>query len=103
MRVRARSSSGNPSPMRRSNINSIPGWKSIAAMAWVALVLPLSRAAPAEPDKPKLVVLDIELTGDQGGPQFAAEHAARLKKESDILRQQLASSGLFQVVDTTPA
>jgi len=74
-----------------------------AALAWVALVLPSSRAAAAGPDKPKLVVLDIELTGDTGGPEFAAEHAARLEKESDILRQQLADSGLFQVVDTMPA
>ena len=76
---------------------------TLAAMAWVVLVLPSSRAVAAEPNKPKLVVLDIELTGDLGGPQLAAEHAARLKKESDILRQQLANSGLYQVVDTTPA
>jgi hypothetical protein len=72
-------------------------------IAWVGLILPSARVVAAEPDKPKLVVLDIELTGDLGGPQFAAEHAARLKKESDILRQQLANSGLYQIVDTTPA
>lgn len=72
-------------------------------LAWVGLVLPSARAVAVEPDKPKLVVLDIELTGDLGGPQFAAEHAARLKKESDILREQLAGSGLYQVVDTAPA
>jgi uncharacterized protein DUF2380 len=74
-----------------------------AALAWIALVLPSPRAVAAEPGKPKLVVLDIELTGDLGGPEFVAEHTQRLRKESDILRQQLARSGLYQVVDTTPA
>ena len=52
---------------------------------------------------PKLVVLDIQLTGDQGGPQLTAEHAVRLKKESEILRRQLASTGLYELLDTTPA
>ena len=76
--------------------------RSIAAVASVALLLVSARVGAAS-DKPKLAVLDIELTGDLGGPQFAAEHAARLKKESDILRQQLANSGLYQVVDLAPA
>jgi len=52
---------------------------------------------------PKLVVLDIQLTGDQGGPQLTAEHAVRLKNESEILRRQLASTGLYELLDTTPA
>jgi hypothetical protein len=51
----------------------------------------IGRSAPA---KPKLVVLNIELTGDLGGPQITAEHAARLKTESAILRRELESSGL---------
>jgi hypothetical protein len=53
--------------------------------------------------KPKLVILDIELTGDLGGPQFEAEHEARLRLESDTLRQQLQQSGLYTIVDVTPA
>jgi Protein of unknown function (DUF2380) len=53
--------------------------------------------------KPKLVVLDIELTGDPGGPQFTTEHAARLRMESDRLRQELGKSGLYTLVDGTPA
>jgi hypothetical protein len=54
-------------------------------------------------DHPKLVVLDIELTGDLGGPRFTAEHAARLQMESGRLRQELADSGSYVLVDTTPA
>jgi hypothetical protein len=52
---------------------------------------------------PRLVVLNIELTGDSGGPQFAEEHAARLRMESDTLRQELELSGLYKIVDTSPA
>jgi hypothetical protein len=53
--------------------------------------------------QPLLAVLDIELTGDLGGPQFAVEHEARLKMESDKLRQELARSGLYRLVDTAGA
>jgi hypothetical protein len=53
--------------------------------------------------KPKLVILDIELTGDLGGPQFAAEHEARLRLETETLRQQLQQSGLYTVIDAAPA
>ena len=52
---------------------------------------------------PRLAVLDIELTGDLGGPQLSAEHAARLRMESDKLRQELQLSGLYRVVDTSTA
>ena len=51
----------------------------------------------------KLAILDLELTGDLGGPRFAAEHEARLKNESDLLRQELERSGLYQVLDLAPA
>jgi hypothetical protein len=62
--------------------------------------LPLGvRAAPI----PKLVVLDIELIGDLGGPQFEQEHAQRLRMESATLREELARSGLYGVVDNAPA
>ena len=53
--------------------------------------------------QPRLAVLNMELTGDQGGPQFAAEHAARLRMESDELRHELELSGLYRTVDTSPA
>src|ERR1700758_4204632 len=64
---------------------------------------PKADLAIAAPAKPKLVVLDIELTGDLGGPQFTAEHAARLRTQSAILRRELENSGLYQVLDDTPA
>jgi len=60
--------------------------------------------APASDEtRPKLAVLDIELTGDLGGPQFAPEHAARLRMASELLRRQLTDSGLYQVLDLSPA
>lgn len=58
-------------------------------------------AAPGAP--PALAVLDVELTGDTGGPPFEAEHAARLRMASDLLRQELERSGSYTVVDLTSA
>jgi Protein of unknown function (DUF2380) len=60
-------------------------------------------AGPPGSPPPRLVVLDIELTGDPGGPQFKAEHEARLRMESAKLRQELDGSGLYRVVDNAPA
>jgi len=51
----------------------------------------------------QLVILDMELTGDLGGPEFVAEHEARLKLASTRLREELAASGLYRVVDNAPA
>jgi len=51
----------------------------------------------------QLAVLDMELTGDLGGPEFAPEHDARLKLASARLREELASTELYQIVDTAPA
>jgi hypothetical protein len=62
-----------------------------------------AESAEKVPAKPLLAVLDIELTGDLGGAQFAAEHEARLKMESDKLREELAHSGLYRLVDTAGA
>jgi hypothetical protein len=59
-------------------------------------------AAPGGP-RPKLVILDLELSGDLGGPEFKAEHETRLRMESARLRQELAASGLYQVLDNAPA
>jgi hypothetical protein len=60
---------------------------------------PAAVAAPI----PRLAVLDIELTGDLGGPQLKTEQETRLRMASERLRRELASSGLFQVVDNAPA
>src|SRR5262245_57038701 len=59
----------------------------------------VTNAAPP----PKLVVLDVELTGDLGGPEFAAEHQARLNLASTRLRERLSGTGLYQMVDNGPA
>lgn len=52
---------------------------------------------------PALSVLDLELTGDLGGPEFAAEHAARLTAESARLRRGLEGTGLYRILDNTAA
>jgi PQQ-dependent catabolism-associated CXXCW motif protein len=52
---------------------------------------------------PALAVLDLELTGDLGGPEFAAEHAARLKTETARLRQDLEDTGLYRILDNSAA
>jgi Protein of unknown function (DUF2380) len=69
----------------------------------LALLTAGSALAAVAPSEPKLVILDIELTGDLGGPQFTAEHEARLQKESHELREELRRSGLYLVVDSAPA
>ena len=60
---------------------------------------PAASAAPI----PRLAVLDIELTGDLGGPEVKTEHEMRLQMTSERLRRELVSSGLYQVVDNAPA
>ena len=100
-------------PARQCRINGRftpwPGiWKRAPLMGLLATVgllwlAPKADLAIAAPAKPKLVVLDMELTGDLGGPQFTAEHAARLRTESAILRRELENSGLYEVLDNTPA
>lgn len=56
---------------------------------------------PAFPSK--LVVLDVELSGDRGSPELAPEHQARLKLATTKLREGLAHTGLYKLVDSTPA
>jgi hypothetical protein len=64
-------------------------------------------AAPdsdARPPTPmQLVVLDVELTGDLGGPELAEQHRARLKNASARLRENLSRTGLYRLVDTSSA
>jgi hypothetical protein len=76
-------------------------WLVLATFGIRAATAPVGSPQAAQP--PRLAVLDIELTGDPGGPQFSAEHAARLRMESDRLRHELELSGLYRVVDTSPA
>lgn len=52
---------------------------------------------------PKLAVLDLELTGDLGGPEFEQEHAQRIQSQSAELRKALAATGRFELLDNAPA
>jgi Protein of unknown function (DUF2380) len=73
----------------------------------LALVICAGSALAATPDggthRPRLVVLDVELTGDLGGPEFVAQHDARLKMASARLRENVSRTGLYSVVDPAPA
>jgi hypothetical protein len=53
--------------------------------------------------RPRIAVLDIELSGDPGGPELAPAHETRLRMASARLRQELEHSGLYQVTDISPA
>lgn len=64
---------------------------------------PVAEGGEASSSAPRLTVLDVELSGDLGGPEFAAEHAKRLQMASAKLRDELQRSGLFRVVDNVPA
>jgi Protein of unknown function (DUF2380) len=73
----------------------------------LALVICAGSALAATPNgaahRPRLVVLDVELTGDLGGPEFAAQHDARMKMASARLRENVSNTGLYSVVDPAPA
>ena len=60
-------------------------------------------AQRADGGLPALVVLDLELTGDLGGPEFEAEHAERLRTMSARLRQDLERTGLYRILDNSAA
>ena len=76
-------------------------------LAAILLILTLSAAlsAKASADPPKLAVFDFELidTGLQGemnGPR--KDERERLMRAGDQLRGELADSGKFRLVDTSP-
>jgi PQQ-dependent catabolism-associated CXXCW motif protein len=94
----------------------IEGWTAAGRQTKVAAPLGPAAEAPAtDPARstdhpvrndgrlPVLAVLDLELTGDLGGPEFAAEHAERLKTESARLRQALEGTGLYRILDNSAA
>ena len=80
--------------------DGIEGWTAAGRSTVVAEPL---AGAPARTVLPTLAVLDLELAGDLGGPEFVAEHDARLKTESARLRRDLTASGLYELVDDGPA
>jgi hypothetical protein len=81
---------------------SILGWALVACAA-VTGAASLEANAQRSALPSKLVVLDVELTGDLGGPEIVPEHQARLKLASAKLRESLSQTGLYQLVDNTPA
>jgi Protein of unknown function (DUF2380) len=81
-------------------------------MRWWLIVMTMLIGAPANtaPDDPvagsaltRLAVLDIELTGDLGGPELAQAHAERVEAASTRLREELRSTHLYEVADNSPA
>lgn len=73
----------------------------------LALVICAASALAAAPDENahrlQLVVLNIELSGDLGGPELAAQHEARLNLASTKLRQSLSGTSLYDIVELAPA
>jgi Protein of unknown function (DUF2380) len=76
---------------------------ALSAVVLVPFLIGAPQAHGRENPRPLLTVLNIELTGDPGGPKFEEEHRERIQKESAILREELARSGLYQVLDNDPA
>src|SRR4249919_1436357 len=68
------------------------------------LLGPLDEAvAESQKSLPKLVVLDFDLAGDPGDEVMAAERRSRMAKMSVLLREQIAQSGLYRVLDNAAA
>lgn len=89
--------------------DGIEGWTAAGLPTAVVTAEPVLEAVPGansragSASKPRLAVLPLELTGDLGGPDFAAEHATRLEIESQRLRRDLAGIALYEVLDNAPA
>jgi len=86
-------------PLRVAPAAAWCGCMVVVATLWGSAAL----AESADHRPPRLVVLDLELSGDLGGDEFTAEHEARLKTESARLRRDLQGTGLYELLDTTPA
>jgi Protein of unknown function (DUF2380) len=81
-------------------------------MRWWLIVMTILIGAPANtaPGDPvagraltRLAVLDIELTGDLGGPELGEAHAVRVEAASTRLREELRRTHLYEVADNSPA
>jgi Protein of unknown function (DUF2380) len=79
---------------------SLKTFRRLAIVAMLAISLLSVNAAHASP---RVVVLDVELTGDLGGPTFSSQHKARLEMASSRLRENLQQSDLYQVIGNAPA
>ncbi len=84
--------------MKRTSLGLV-----LIALAAAAVAASPEAKAQRPESPPKLVVLDVELSGDLGGPELASEHQARLNLASTKLRQSLSDTGLYELLDSTPA
>jgi len=83
-------------------------FRFVAATLFMLLVagalLPAHFASAAEPTrKIELLVLDIELVGDLSDTSLASAHEERIRRVSDLLREELAQLPAYVVVDSAPA
>jgi len=67
-----------------------------------AMAAGVALAAELEQERIPLLVLDIELVGDLGTGELAAEHAARIEKSSALLREELSRLNAYRIIDATP-
>ncbi|HVF18553.1 MAG TPA: DUF3280 domain-containing protein [Steroidobacteraceae bacterium] len=81
----------------------LPSLKNFRACAIVATLASSLLSVNAAHASPRVVVLDVELTGDLGGPAFSSQHQARLEMASARLRENLQRSDLYQVLDNARA
>jgi len=91
-----------PRSTRSALAISICGLAAVVARAcWVGSPVAAAEAQPHAAQR--LAVLELELTGDTGGPGMSAEHQKRLATQTERLRQEIARTGLYQLVDLGPA
>jgi hypothetical protein len=75
---------------------------AVARLALLALACAAALPARAEPARPKLVVFDLELDDFTAGGPIAGEspaETARLTRMTELARNLLAQSNLFELVD----
>jgi Protein of unknown function (DUF2380) len=88
---------------KRMSTNRIAEWTLGFTLAGSALVSATPADTPPAAAQPSMLVLDLELSGDLGGPEFSLEHDARLKLESQRLRSDLSGIKRFRLVEVAPA
>jgi hypothetical protein len=90
-------------PKSAGKLSSAPVLLAHIGLGLFLYVLTAAAFAAAPASSAKLVVFDIELVGDLGGPELAAQHEARLQMASARLRDKLSETGLYEMVDSAPA
>ena len=81
----------------------IPSLRTFQTLAIIAILASSLLSVNAAHASPRVGVLDVELTGDLGGPAFSSQHQARLEMASARLRENLQRTDLYQVMDNARA